>query len=216
MIHGLKSINIPFGYIMYKDKYKLDEKELIVLIAIKFLNQENKTQMDYKFLAKITNYQTTEIQKIINKLVQKGILEIQLIKLNDKNEIIYSLDKFEDNITQDAIEQTTKMQKIEKLSEFNNFKNELETKVKRKLNEIEEDHLKVLVVNGLNYKLFKHILNETKDDSFGQLIMQLKKVHAEQINTLSEYEIFQKKEKSTTKLNYSLNQFNWFKVKNKE
>lgn len=211
-MHALKNISMPFGFIKYKDKYQLTDQQLILLIVVKFLNSENNGKIDSKQLSEITNYSIEQIEKELNQLVTKKILELKILKLNDKNEIRYCLQKFETDITNLAIEDTQKQQKIANLSQVQKYQNEIEMKIKRVLNEKELEFLKMLIVAGLEFDLFSKIVAENTDESFGQIVMQLKKLQVEQIKTVQEYLVFSKKEPNkTNKLSHSLNELNWLK-----
>jgi hypothetical protein len=209
----LQSISMPFGLIKYKNKFKLTDTDLVVIMLLKFLIIENQGIIDHKLVAKHLEMPQNKIDLIISNLIGKGIVKMEMLKINDKQVIKYSLKEFESQITNIAIDETQKFQKITELERVNAYTSEFEATLKRKLNVEEINQIKRLLIQGLNLELVTYILNENPSYGFGQFNMLIQNLMEKNIKTVEEYtiEIKNNPQQTKNKLNLTLDKFNWLK-----
>jgi hypothetical protein len=212
-MQALQSISMPLGFIKYKNKFKLTDTDLVVIMLLKFLIIENQGIIDHKVLAKYLEMPKNQIDQIISKLISRSIIKMQMLKINDKQVIKYSLKDFEDQITNIAIDETQKIQKVTELERINDYVAEFESTLKRKLNVEEIKQVKRLLIQGLNLELLNHILAENKKYGFGQINMVIQKLMDKNIKTVDQYtlEVENNPHPNKNRLNLTLDKFNWLK-----
>lgn len=207
----LFNISIPYGIIKFKINKKITDSEFFVLVAMIFEIKNNNGIISLKKIAQELELEKHALNKIVSELIKKKILEIKTVKINDTNYIVYSIENLEKEILYCAIENAQKNKIVKELEKIDKFVNELESKLKRRLNKTEKEHLEKKIVQGLGFELMVQITKMKDLETFGHIMMYVDELHKNAVHTKQELKIFLEKEPEKAGLKSTLSQFNWLK-----